>query len=303
MEITVIIPLFNKRSTVARALESVYSQLYSPSEIIIVDDGSTDESYQIAEEVIKRHSEIPARIIRTENCGVSAARNTGVSHASSSFVAFLDADDIWFDGHLNYLAELIEKFPGYGLYVSKRVAKNDAGSCAMSAKKFIQKYSRVMSIVHTSACAMNKNVFTEVGGFPVRNSKRGQDIVLWVRAGASRGAAFTNVVTSFQDLQESGIAQRRSTLPSSVYHLYPDLTRFPSECRDAIRKIVRKNIVLSLVASWPIDEALIERVILDVGLYDRLFARVIVISMRIGIFDVLVGLRRTVKRFRSGRPL
>ena len=103
MEITVIIPLFNKRSTIARALESVYAQRSSPAEVIVVDDGSTDDGSAIAKSIATKHKSIPTRIIGTENRGVSAARNLGIELAATKYVALLDADDQWLPNHIEEL--------------------------------------------------------------------------------------------------------------------------------------------------------------------------------------------------------
>lgn len=88
--VSVIIPAFNVEDLVAQALDSVLEQALRPSEIIVVDDGSTDGTQQ----QVQRYGE-PVRYIRQENSGPSVARNTGVRAATSDWIAFLDADDIW----------------------------------------------------------------------------------------------------------------------------------------------------------------------------------------------------------------
>ena len=303
MEITVIIPLFNKRSTIARALESVYAQRSSPAEVIVVDDGSTDDGSAIAKSIATKHKSIPTRIIGTENRGVSAARNLGIELAATKYVALLDADDQWLPNHIEELVELMLRHNNVDLFGAKIITKSDSGSICIGPEEFIKLYSKNMTIIDSSSCVISRELAMRVGGFPTENALRGEDIVFWVLAGCASGAAFTNLSTSYIDKSSSGIQQRRSVLPATVYHLYPKIDEFPQSLRAHVRKVVRKNIVFSLVASWPIDEALIKRVIVDVGQYDQRFSRVIVISVRIGIFHILVGLRRTLKWFRLGRPL
>ncbi len=89
MKISVIIPAYNRVNTLARAIESVLNQTHKVNEIIVVDDGSTDATSEVA----KMYSEV--LLLRQKNMGVSSARNNGVMMASSEWIAFLDSDDTW----------------------------------------------------------------------------------------------------------------------------------------------------------------------------------------------------------------
>src|SRR5713101_1862972 len=96
-EVSVVIPTFNSWPMLAEAVASVMAQRGVDLELIIVDDGSTDETAArlpgLAEALGAAHR--PARILRTENHGPAAARNRGVAEASAPLVAFLDSDDLW----------------------------------------------------------------------------------------------------------------------------------------------------------------------------------------------------------------
>lgn len=89
MLISVIIPLYNKESSIAQTLQSVFSQDYSDFEIVVVDDGSTDNSVEIVEAM----NDPRIRLIKQANGGPSKARNTGVKYAKGEWIVFLDADD------------------------------------------------------------------------------------------------------------------------------------------------------------------------------------------------------------------
>ena len=93
--VSIVIPLFNKVDWITQTLTSVANQEYDNWECIIVDDGSTDGSFELVSSLIER---LPGkwRLIRQENSGQSVARNHGLALASGDFVALLDADDIWF---------------------------------------------------------------------------------------------------------------------------------------------------------------------------------------------------------------
>ena len=88
--VAVVIPAYNAERSIVRALDSVLSQTLPPSEIIVVDDGSVDGTAALVESFGEK-----VRLIKQPNSGAAAARNTGLAHASASFIAFLDADDYW----------------------------------------------------------------------------------------------------------------------------------------------------------------------------------------------------------------
>lgn len=96
--ISVIIPVYNAEPYLAEAIESVLRQNRKPHELILVDDGSPDNSMNVAEQYKK-----DVIILRQENKGAAAARNSGLRAATGSLIAFLDADDLWTDHHLQYL--------------------------------------------------------------------------------------------------------------------------------------------------------------------------------------------------------
>src|SRR5580698_3310993 len=88
MKISVVIPAYNAAHFLPRCLNSVFAQTLQPAEVIVVDDGSTDDSADVARK-------LGARVVSRLNGGLSAARNTGVHNSSSEWVALLDADDMW----------------------------------------------------------------------------------------------------------------------------------------------------------------------------------------------------------------
>ena len=94
--VSVIIPTFNREKTIERAIKSVLNQTYQDIEVIIVDDGSKDRTY----EQIKRIDSDKIRYIYQENAGASAARNTGILAAKGEYIAFQDSDDYWYPDKL-----------------------------------------------------------------------------------------------------------------------------------------------------------------------------------------------------------
>lgn len=110
-EVSVVIPYFNRQDTLLRALESVVKQSYQNLEIITVDDGSSDGSFELAERFRTDHPELSITNLRQPNGGPSSARNTGVRAARGSYVAFLDSDDSWLPEKLALQMERVKAEP------------------------------------------------------------------------------------------------------------------------------------------------------------------------------------------------
>jgi len=106
-QFSVIIPVYNSAETLARAIASVIEQTWPAHEIIVVNDGSTDNSLQVANEFASK-----VRVIQQPNAGVSAARNRGAESATGEWLAFLDADDWYYPDRLRWHAEWIRRDPG-----------------------------------------------------------------------------------------------------------------------------------------------------------------------------------------------
>src|SRR5829696_8499022 len=107
--VSVVIPCYNQAHFLGEAIESVLSQSYRHFELIVVDDGSTDETSEVA----SRYEGV--RLIRQENQGLSGARNTGIGHSGGEFLVFLDADDRLLLGALEAGLRCFEAHPEYAL--------------------------------------------------------------------------------------------------------------------------------------------------------------------------------------------
>ncbi len=193
---SVIIPLFNKEKYIEATLKSVLKQTFKDFEVIIVDDGSTDDSLKIVSQI--KDSKIT--FIKQENKGVSCARNLGISKANGDYIALLDADDIWLPNHLLELKKLIETFPNAGLYCNNyqvyytnkvyRPAKFnfDFDKDCLIVNDFF-KASIINSVALTSAVGFTREKFNSIGGFNTK-LKSAQDTDLWIKLALNYDVAF-----------------------------------------------------------------------------------------------------------------
>lgn len=196
MRFSAVIPLYNKEPYIEKSLKSVICQTFRDFELIVVNDGSTDSSEEIAEKTLAT-SNIDYKIINKENGGVSSARNLGIEKAKGEYVCFLDADDWWEPNFLERIDWLIRNYPDAGLYCSnyyyvhngKSVVKLDISTGYFN---YCREYARTlcMSATSSSAC-VKKAILVKFGGFKT-NLKLGEDFDLWVRIALNYGTSIVN---------------------------------------------------------------------------------------------------------------
>lgn len=202
MRFSVIIPLYNKAPYVAKAIQSVLSQTFTDFELVIVDDGSMDDSVAIASDIIEGHSN--CRLLRQENSGVSVARNHGVARSQGDYLCFLDADDWWDTSFLEEMSHLIDDFTDAGIYGTNYTIVNETKHKTRVAKigvedgfvkgyvNYCRVYANTLYMPLTSiSVAIPRRVFEEMSGFP-KGIKLGEDFLLWIRIALKHKVAFLN---------------------------------------------------------------------------------------------------------------
>ena len=124
-KISVIIPSYNREYCITKTIDSVLVQTYSNFEILVIDDGSTDNTKDL---ILKRYSEERRVIyIYKDNGGVSSARNLGINKATGEFVCFLDSDDTWYPWKVDYQVKVMQEFPQVGMVWTDMEAINPEG--------------------------------------------------------------------------------------------------------------------------------------------------------------------------------
>jgi len=184
--ISVVIPLYNKEKYVRRAVESVLSQTFRDFELIVVNDGSTDNSPAL----VRSYDDPRIRVINQENQGVSAARNRGITEARGKLIAFLDADDKWLPDFLDIVIHLVKKFPDAGAYATGiRLVRQKKG---ISRDLYVRggqdqcgcyfDLLRKGMVANSSNITIRQSVFEKSGVFR-DGFRRGEDLDMWFRIG------------------------------------------------------------------------------------------------------------------------
>lgn len=213
--ISVVIPVYNKSKTIVRCLESVIGQSEPPSEIVIINDGSSDNSYNLIQRWIKKlKTQIPIYLISNDNKGVAYSRNLGIEKSNYKYIALIDADDYWESDFLINMKKVIDRYPNIALatckhcvedseigkFTPKQVFGSEKIGLIDNYIQLAQKYP----IVNSSKVILNRKYFDQVGGFP-NGIKVSEDLFLWIQLSqlAPFGYCDKALVTIFQENDNS----------------------------------------------------------------------------------------------------
>lgn len=208
---SVIIPVYNKASFVGETLKSVLAQTYTDFEIIVINDGSTDE----CETVIQGFNDSRIRYFHKENEGVAVARNEGIAEAQGDFICFLDADDYWLPNFLTTFKKQIDALPNHKVFSCATAI--ETAKKTISAQYSLDKItdfqivdffeaSRKECILWTSATVIHKSVFEKIGTFDTQ-IKKGEDTELWMRIGLHFTIGFIGTVLAHYRFDPNSISR------------------------------------------------------------------------------------------------
>lgn len=282
MHFSVVIPVYNKAPHLRRSIDSVLSQTHGDFEIIAVDDGSTDGSLGILEQI--RDNRI--KILRRDKPGPGgyAARNLAIEHAKYDWISFLDADDKWDSRLLARLNELLAKFPrteiitcGWswveGDKVSRRdIFKNSNLQKGVVTPFFITNFLKNPDLMWTGAITMRKRLIETAGMFPSdKQCKKGGDLDTWIRClriSQSNLHVNENLAFYYRDTVNRVTSHRHN--PTAHFCAYDSVKQLYEETSDkslrqAIRQFVNKNIFLITIkqidAGHPVDFKLLKKML------------------------------------------
>ncbi|MEI7774372.1 MAG: glycosyltransferase [Verrucomicrobiota bacterium] len=218
--VSVVIPAYNYARFLLDAIASALAQSYSPLEVIVVDDGSTDDTPAILAGI----ADSRLRVIRQPNAGLSAARNTGIREARYPFIAFLDADDRWVDGFLSVTMSRFRELPDdFAIVATGSQRMTVAGQLVeqphilvnppliLFASDFI-----LLNRMFPSAVVARRCVLLECGGFDTE-LRSSEDRDMWIRItthhrGAHIPQTFAHIRRHGENMSKNAARMRSNTL-------------------------------------------------------------------------------------------
>lgn len=210
---SVIIPLYNKEQSIYKTIQSVLNQTFIDFEIVVVNDGSTDNSLKIIEQI----NDPRIRIINKLNGGVSNTRNRGIREAKFELIALIDADDFWEPNFLEEMYSLINDFPNFSLYGS---AHDEYENNSFSFKNntlpvlyrgILNNYFELAKsnvLFWTSAVIIKKEALLAIGGFNEMISI-GEDLDVWFRINLNYKCVFYNKVLAHYNIDGPNRAMKK----------------------------------------------------------------------------------------------
>ncbi len=199
--VSVVIPTYNRAIFLGAAVASIRAQTYPCTEILIIDDGSTDDTTQVVKELGSG-----INYIWQTNAGPAAARNLGISRASGDLVAFLDTDDRWMPDKIALQVEILKREPSIALVSADMAIEDETGIlCVPSnfARRNLQMFFKALdgraipnapsmmlkiNFINTSTVLARRDVLVSMKGFDTR-LRFGEDLELWLRIAAKHGVA------------------------------------------------------------------------------------------------------------------
>ena len=245
-DVSVIIPVYNASRFIRQTIESVLSQTYKNLELIIVDDGSTDDS----PEIIKSFKDSRIVFIRQKNKGVSAARNTAVAASSGKFIALLDHDDIWFPEKLEKQIPLFEKNPETGLvYSDIGYIDADGKQVSWMLKQFephrgyVLKELFLNDFIPCLTAVFRRDVLKKTGLFNEKY-RFAEEYDLFLRIARYYQVDFVDEVLACYRVHETNLSRNviagyleNIEILESFYHNVPEVKNFEHVARERISKM------------------------------------------------------------------
>ena len=174
--VTVIIPAYNAEKTITSALESIFAQTVKPEKIIVVNDGSTDNTEKLVTGFAQEHKEIQIESVKQTNSGVSNARNNGIKRVDTTYTAFLDSDDAWHPEKLEKQLKTFTEYPKAVLVSTSSTVKNSFSNTTkiVPYTKLLIKNHVITSSVLVKTGIIKPILFNE-------KLKRAEDYNLWLK--------------------------------------------------------------------------------------------------------------------------
>ncbi len=223
---TIIMPAFNVGPYIGDAIESVLAQTREDWTLVIVDDGSTDET----DEVARSFSDKRIEVIQQENAGAAAARNRAAQGAQSPFLSMLDADDAWAPDYLEKMLGALEAAPDLAFvacdantFADEKIPGNRCSDNVKMVPPVTLKRVAARAFQVYTAVTMRRPWFESVGGFD-NDLRNAQDFDLWIRILAAGGkAAYLDEPLAWYRLRDDSLSSNDVRLSAFTIRVYEKL--------------------------------------------------------------------------------
>jgi len=244
---SVVIPLYNKELSIRNTIQSVFDQTCQDFEIVVVNDGSTDNSVAVVEAI----ADDRVRLIHQKNQGVSAARNRGIEEARCEWVAFLDGDDLWDKAHLQEISLMMQKFPDDKVFVTsfeysdkRPVFRHPRSEPIFKVENYFKEAMKE-SLMWTSIVVVHKSCIEEVGGFN-EALNRGEDLDLWARLAREYQVVKSKKLTAVYNIfDDESLSKGKSSYERSILSKI-DLRGLKSFERKYFKKMIVNRLKLDI---------------------------------------------------------
>lgn len=190
---SIVIPAYNAEKFISLCLDSVRKQTYLKYEVIVVNDGSKDSTEQVINNYQKQFPQFPLKYVRQENGGAAKARGTAIELAAMDYIAFLDADDIWYENKLQKVNAVLNRENADVLY-------HDEYEISLNGEKKIRKYRQLMNdslddliingnALSTSTVVVERNILLKSNTFKA-GKRAGEDIECWIQLAKNRAVFY-----------------------------------------------------------------------------------------------------------------
>lgn len=270
--VSIVIPAYNAATFIEKTLDSVRAQAYASYEVLVVDDGSRDDTHGVVEAYLKRHK-MPGRCIKQANKKIAGARNTGIHASAGDFISFLDHDDLWFPEKLSAVMAEFGRHPEADVIChNENIIKDGAvvrttqngPAAADMYESLLFKGNRLSP----SAVTVRKSLLLAVGGFREDEEfNTVEDYDLWMRLAKAGRIHFMEAVLGQYLLVAGGASNRIVYHNTNLEHLLRDhfasypkqdpLTRLrmrkrlAAVCRGAARGLLAQGDVLGALRYAP----------------------------------------------------
>lgn len=263
--ISVVIPAYNAGATIGATLECVFQQTVQPSEVLVMDDGSTDNTAVIASSFGK-----DITVIRQVNQGLSSARNGLISIASSKLIAFLDSDDLWHPRYLETQLRAASLHPSAVAYFATHVTfydgervnwadvPNDIGHAIelIQQVRFMERYASSPGPFFPSFCCVPKQILSRLGKEPFR-MRLAEDVYFCNRLAFEGPVALCSIPMGAYRLRKGSLSSNRVALNEAEVRAF--------ELLDDLRRSVSKEMTQAFGTAFAIKRRVFAKTLMGIG--------------------------------------